>query len=85
MTRWNTKDLTGTLQAAQKEPKARPVGCGRVSCDPAFRPNPCGQNIGTWIQLLGVKASVALPKWEFTIHAKPDFGRRGDHQKGMVA
>jgi len=62
MTRWNTKDLTGTLQAAQKEPRADQW---EVVEFPAILPSgkPVWPEYWDLDQLLGVKASVALPKW----------------------
>ena len=62
MTRWNTKDLTGTLQAAQKEPKADQWDVVEF---PAILPSgkPVWPEYWDLDQLLGVKASVALPKW----------------------
>ena len=62
MTRWNTRDLTGTLQAAQKEPKADQW---EVVEFPAILPSgkPVWPEYWDVDQLLGVKASVALPKW----------------------
>ena len=62
MTRWNTKDLTGLLQAAQKEPKADQWEV--VEC-PAILPSgkPVWPEYWDIDQLLSVKASVALPKW----------------------
>ena len=62
MTRWNTKDLTGLLQAAQKEPKADQW---EVVEFPAILPSgkPVWPEYWEIEQLLSVKASVALPKW----------------------
>ena len=62
MTRWNTKDLTGLLQAAQKEPKADQW---EVVEFPAILPSgkPVWPEYWDIDQLLSVKASVALPKW----------------------
>ena len=62
MTRWNTKDLTGMLQAAQKEPKADQW---EVVEFPAILPSnkPVWPEYWELEQLLNVKASVALPKW----------------------
>ena len=62
MTRWNTKDLTGTLQAAQKEPRADQWDVVEF---PAILPSgkPVWPEYWDLDQLLGVKASVALPKW----------------------
>ena len=62
MTRWNTKDLTGMLQGAQKEPKADQW---EVVEFPAILPSgkPVWPEYWELEQLLGVKASVALPKW----------------------
>ena len=62
MTRWNTKDLTGLLQAAQKEPKADQW---EVVEFPAILPSgkPVWPEYWELEQLLSVKASVALPKW----------------------
>ena len=62
MTRWNTKDLTGMLQAAQKEPQADQW---EVVEFPAILPSgkPVWPEYWELEQLLGVKASVALPKW----------------------
>jgi predicted phage terminase large subunit-like protein len=62
MTRWNTKDLTGLLQSAQKEPKADQW---EVVEFPAILPSgkPVWPEYWELEQLLSVKASVALPKW----------------------
>ena len=62
MTRWNTKDLTGLLQAAQKEPKDDQW---EVVEFPAILPSgkPVWPEYWDIDQLLSVKASVALPKW----------------------
>jgi len=62
MTRWNTRDLTGILQAAQKEPKADQWDVVEF---PAILPSgkPVWPEYWDLDQLLGVKASVALPKW----------------------
>ena len=62
MTRWNTRDLTGTLQAAQKEPRADQWDVVEF---PAILPSgkPVWPEYWDLDQLLGVKASVALPKW----------------------
>ena len=63
MTRWNTKDLTGMLQAAQAaDPKADQW---EVVEFPAILPNntPVWPEYWELEQLLNVKASVALPKW----------------------
>ena len=63
MTRWNTKDLTGRLQAAQAaDPKADQW---EVVEFPAILPSnkPVWPEYWELEQLLNVKASVALPKW----------------------
>ena len=62
MTRWSTRDLTGILQSAQKEPKADQW---EVVEFPAILPSgkPVWPEYWDLDQLLGVKASVALPKW----------------------
>jgi len=62
MTRWNTRDLTGILQAAQKEPRADQWDVVEF---PAILPSgkPVWPEYWDLDQLLGVKASVALPKW----------------------
>ena len=62
MTRWNKADLTGMLQAAQKEPKADQW---EVVEFPAIMPSgkPVWPEYWDIEQLEAVKASVALPKW----------------------
>ena len=62
MTRWNKGDLTGLLQNAQKEPKADQW---EVVEFPAIMPSgkPVWPEYWDLDQLLSVKASVALPKW----------------------
>ena len=62
MTRWNKGDLTGMLQAAQKEPKADQW---EVVEFPAILPSgkPVWPEYWELEQLEAVKASVALPKW----------------------
>ena len=62
MTRWNKADLTGMLQAAQKEPKADQW---EVVEFPAILPSgkPVWPEYWELEQLEAVKASVALPKW----------------------
>ena len=62
MTRWNKADLTGMLQAAQKEPKADQW---EVVEFPAILPSgkPVWPEYWDIEQLESVKASVALPKW----------------------
>ncbi len=62
MTRWNKGDLTGRLQSAQKEPKADQW---EVVEFPAIMPSgkPVWPEYWELEQLLSVKASVALPKW----------------------
>jgi predicted phage terminase large subunit-like protein len=62
MTRWNTKDLTGTLLSSQKEPRADQW---EVVEFPAILPSgkPMWPEYWDVDQLLGVKASVALGKW----------------------
>jgi predicted phage terminase large subunit-like protein len=62
MTRWNKADLTGMLQAAQKEPKADQW---EVVEFPAIMPSgkPVWPEYWDIEQLESVKASVALPKW----------------------
>jgi len=62
MTRWNKGDLTGKLQNAQKEPKADQW---EVVEFPAIMPSgkPVWPEYWGLEQLLSVKASVALPKW----------------------
>ena len=63
MTRWNTKDLTGRLQAAQAaDPKADQWELVEF---PAILPSnkPVWPEYWELEQLLNVKASVALPKW----------------------
>jgi len=62
MTRWNKGDLTGKLQSAQKEPKADQW---EVVEFPAIMPSgkPVWPEYWDLEQLLSVKASVALPKW----------------------
>ena len=70
MTRWNKGDLTGKLQNAQKNPK--PISgklwnfqrlCHRV--------NPVWPEYWDKEQLLGVKASVSLPKWNAQFMQNP--------------
>jgi len=62
MTRWNTRDLTGILQSAQKEPRADQWDVVEF---PAILPSgkPVWPEYWDLEQLLGVKASVSLPKW----------------------
>ena len=62
MTRWSTRDLTGILQSAQKEPKADQWDVVEF---PAILPSgkPVWPEYWDLDQLLSVKASVALPKW----------------------
>ena len=63
MTRWNTKDLTGRLQAAQAaDPKADQWELVEF---PAILPSnkPVWPEYWELEQFLNVKASVALPKW----------------------
>ena len=76
MTRWNTKDLTGMLQAAQAaDPKADQWELVEF---PAILPSgkPVWPEYWELAQLLNVKASVALPKWNAQYMQKPDFRRR---------
>jgi hypothetical protein len=62
MTRWNTKDLTGKLLGAQREPKADQWDIVEF---PAILPS--GKSLWPeyWKkeELLSVKASVSLTKW----------------------
>ena len=62
MTRWNVKDLTGTLLASQQEPRADQWDIVEF---PAILPSgkPMWPEYWDIDQLLGVKASVALGKW----------------------
>ena len=62
MTRWNVKDLTGILLAAQGEPR---TDQWEVVEFPAILPSgkPMWPQYWDIDQLLGVKASVALGKW----------------------
>ena len=62
MTRWNTRDLTGILQSDQKEPRADQWEGVEY---PAILPSgkPVWPEYWDLEQLLSVKASVALPKW----------------------
>lgn len=62
MTRWNTKDLTGKLLQAQKEPKADQW---EVIEFPAIMPSgePVWPEFWKLDELEGVKASLSLPKW----------------------
>jgi predicted phage terminase large subunit-like protein len=62
MTRWNTKDLTGKLLNAQKEPKSDQW---EVVEFPAIMPSgePVWPQIWKKDELLGVKASLSIGKW----------------------
>jgi predicted phage terminase large subunit-like protein len=62
MTRWNTKDLTGKLLNAQKEPKADQW---EVIEFPAIMPEgePVWPEFWKKDELLGVKASLSIGKW----------------------
>jgi predicted phage terminase large subunit-like protein len=70
MTRWNKGDLTGKLQNAQKEPKADQW---EVVEFPAIMPSgePVWPEYWDKEQLLGVKASVSLPKWNAQFMQNP--------------
>ena len=70
MTRWNKGDLTGKLQSAQKEPKADQW---EVVEFPAIMPSgkPVWPEYWDLEQLLGVKASVSLPKWNAQFMQNP--------------
>jgi len=62
MTRWNTKDLTGKLLNAQKEPKSDQW---EIIEFPAIMPSgePVWPEFWKLKELEGVKASLSLPKW----------------------
>jgi predicted phage terminase large subunit-like protein len=62
MTRWNTKDLTGKLLNAQKEPKSDQW---EVVEFPAIMPSgePVWPQFWKKDELLGVKASLSIGKW----------------------
>jgi len=62
MTRWNTKDLTGKLLNAQKEPKSDQW---EIIEFPAIMPSgePVWPEFWKLEELEGVKASLSLPKW----------------------
>ena len=62
MTRWNTKDLTGRLLGAQREPKADQWDIVEF---PAILPSnkPLWPEYWKLEELEGVKASVSLQKW----------------------
>ena len=62
MTRWNTKDLTGRLLGAQREPKADQWDVVEF---PAILPSnkPLWPEYWKLEELEGVKASVSLQKW----------------------
>ena len=62
MTRWNTKDLTGKLLQAQKEPKSDQW---EVIEFPAIMPSgePVWPEFWKKDELLGVKASLSIGKW----------------------
>jgi predicted phage terminase large subunit-like protein len=62
MTRWNTKDLTGKLVNAQKEPKSDQW---EIIEFPAIMPSgePVWPEFWKLEELEGVKASLSLPKW----------------------
>jgi hypothetical protein len=62
MTRWNTKDLTGKLLNAQKEPKSDQW---EIIEFPAIMPSgePVWPEFWKLDELEGVKASLSLPKW----------------------
>ena len=70
MTRWNKGDLTGKLQNAQKEPKADQW---EVIEFPAIMPSgkPVWPEYWDLEQLLSVKASVSLPKWNAQFMQNP--------------
>ena len=70
MTRWNKGDLTGRLQNAQKEAKADQW---EVVEFPAIMPSgePVWPEYWDKEQLLSVKASVSLPKWNAQFMQNP--------------
>ena len=84
MTRWNTKDLNRHFTSGSKRTESRSVGGGRVSCDPAFRQTRVARILGLG-SALRRQGFSGFTQMEFTIYAESDFGRRSDHQKGMVA
>ena len=70
MTRWNVADLTGKLQRAQKEPKADQW---EVIEFPAILPsgNPVWPGYWKLEELLAVKASVSILKWNAQYQQNP--------------
>ena len=83
MTRWNTRDLTGILQEAQKEPRADQWDVVEFPAILTFRKTRVARilGLGSIVRRQGIGCFTEM---EFSVHAESNVGRRGVDKTRVV-